>query len=378
MKNSKKLLAAVAALVVALAVSVGSTFAWFTTNKNVTVEGIQANVTSGDSNLEVAFVWDEQTAAPTGHAVGEIGDFGYSINLNDYLAEILEHTKFDALTDKGEVEDTDPVEYAESWETTNGYTLTDKLGNDAIAASKTSGTTETWIEGNYLTFTLRFRTTSATAESNGIQMNLLEDRSSVTSTKVEGKYPDIWGWDWTIPAEKEGDDPTDNWKTYFADKSLGEGKKMEADAMHAVRVAFHEASVTVPQSETDTTDAVKGEVEVDGTKGKVWDPYAYDAVTANNKATGTWSNYTAKNMAQLIEEHITGALAGSLDDMYEDPQYAVQKTGAEVAKLVKKDTEYYQADIKFYIWIEGTDADCFNNIFGDLINIQLGFGLVLE
>lgn len=54
MKKRSKLLLAVSALCVSLAVSATATFAWFTTNEKVSVSGIDATVTTANSGIEVS------------------------------------------------------------------------------------------------------------------------------------------------------------------------------------------------------------------------------------------------------------------------------------------------------------------------------------
>lgn len=60
MKATKKIVGATAALVAAVALSAGSTFAWFATNNSVNVAGMNVSVNSGQS------LWVSQTSATEG------------------------------------------------------------------------------------------------------------------------------------------------------------------------------------------------------------------------------------------------------------------------------------------------------------------------
>ena len=60
MKATKKIVGATAALVAAVALSAGSTFAWFATNNTVDVTGMNVSVTSGNS------LWVSETGSTSG------------------------------------------------------------------------------------------------------------------------------------------------------------------------------------------------------------------------------------------------------------------------------------------------------------------------
>ena len=366
MKNSKKLIAAVAALVVALAVSVGSTFAWFTTNSKVAVTGIQANVTTGSSNLEVALVGVQGVK-------GLVGDFAYSLDLSKPiadggLAEYFAATKFDALTDAGELKKpeataTDMSTWTWEGKTTYGQNLRNKAGevvNDDRTITKTTenpGTDNakdvyTVTSGSYLQFTLRFRTTAVAGteeeKTNGIPL-YLSAASKVTSAA----------------GDTHSDLVAQNDITEF---SITKGQTMTAKAQDAMRIAFHEADVEIP-TESTTDDGEVDWADDTGATGVVWEP----------NATSGWGDTTklAKGkFAQLVEESLTGV--SSLAGLYTEPAYKAKENisadGEQIIKLVKdEDSDYFYADVTVVIWLEGTDEDCLNSIFGDKLTIALNF-----
>ena len=340
MKNSKKLLTAVAALVVALAVSVGSTFAWFTTNKRVVVEGITANVTTGDANLEVAFVYDNDDF--DGHEKGEIGDFGYSIDLSDYLEETLKNLKFDHLTDNGALAATSETS-AGTWAGSgkNGAALT---GKDGKATSAICATDE--VEGNYLQFTLRFRTTTLEEGAKSIPLKLVSDEkvSYITSEKGK-KTPNIF------PNKEIKDGET---------TAAAMGQPIVANAKDATRVAVHPATVVEP-----TEEGGNGDVTVSD-NGYVWNPNVGEGMEV----------FTTINMAQEVEAQLTGKTTTYYAGIYKDPEYADLAEDAEyVVGTMKEVGDFFVVDVTFIVWIEGTDADCFNNIFDHSITINMSFEL---
>lgn len=121
MKATKKLIGALAALVIAIAVATGSTFAWFTTNQKVTVESLDLQVTSGNDDLQIAL------GKPTSATDWSNLKFGRKILSADVLKD--KTISLDALTSA----DTDH----------NGVELKDKENSAAG-------------EGSYLEFDLSF------------------------------------------------------------------------------------------------------------------------------------------------------------------------------------------------------------------------------
>lgn len=351
MKNSKKLIGAFAALVIALAVSVGSTFAWFTTNQKVTVTGISATVTTGDSNLEVALV----------DLDGHVGTYAYNLNLaNDTeFAKILANTKWEALTDNGELTPADQEKDAE-WQGngTNGLNLRDKGGAKASAVTKTPGQDSqpaTYSEGKYLAFTLAFRTPASDATASGIDLRLTLEKSSISSTHdiANNKY---------APLVATNSDLTKDFPS--PDYNFGENQKIEVNAQDAMRVAFHPVD-----KDGDLNVAKKTAKE--GDLGKVWIPNV-----------GTGNSGTTKNLAQQVEAMFTdGKNVSNFNGLYKDPAYTEFKPTAESRTVITMNNDkeanpvYCVAYVRVVIWLEGTDSDCLNSIFSDNVTINLGFDI---
>lgn len=350
MKASKKLIGASVALVAALAVSVGTTFAWFTTNNKVTVENIEASVTTGDSNLEVALIKKD----------GTVGTFGYTLNLNttDTLKEMFDNTKFDALTDNGAYDKGDgstAPSFAND-KSKNGLELLDKKGKEA----KLYGEKDVAV-GNYIAFNLRFRTPISEDTKEGLELKLSYD-SSVTSKHAN----EIDG---ASDAQKAKYAPlvatTDALVTDFG---IDKDQPIVTKAQDAIRIAFHELDNTKVNTVKDDT----------GAEGKVWTP--------------NQSEYDKKtnNLAQHVEAMFTeGKDVAWFANLYKAPKYSPftftnsasasdLKASTSVVKMVDDTVSkvYCTADVRVIIWLEGTDADCLNSIFSDLVTIKLGFELV--
>lgn len=345
MKNSKKLIGAVAAVVVALVISVGSTFAWFTTNNKVTVEGIKATVTTGDSNLEVAFVYADNT----------VGAFGYALDFDkdETMKKVIANVVFDALTDNGELDKTSSPNSWKGTEKKNGLALRNKKGENGVAA-KVDETGDNKVpgngKGNYLKFTLRFRTPSSDKTKDGLKLKLSTD-SSVTSThsQKENGYTPLVATDGSLDT----------------DFGIAKDRKIETNAQDAIRVAFHQVNATSHEVEDKT-----------GAAGWVWTPHADS------------ESYKGKNLAQAVEAMLTeGKTVTDFDGLYTDPAYndiaaakrdTSSSSGADdrmVVVTLKDDatTGYCTADVQIIIWLEGTDADCLNSIFSDDVVIKLAF-----
>lgn len=194
MKASKKLIGASAALIAALAVSVGSTYAWFTNQDNVTVSGIEASVTTGDSNLEVVQV-------ENGSGTEGINGTTYTYLLTSVVLEPSIELK--ALT-------------------TPTANVTDKGGIGLIDSAKSPANTTN--PKDYIEFFLRFR-------SNDQLTVKLNEGVSVTTTTNNHQTTGIQAWDDSIIAD-----------TYGA--AVTKGSVIDAVAANATRVAFLNGATT--------------------------------------------------------------------------------------------------------------------------------------
>lgn len=183
MKATRKLIGALAALVIAIAVATGSTFAWFTTNQKVTVESLDLQVTSGNDDLQIAL------GKPTSATDWSNLKFGRKILSADVLKD--KTISLDALTSA----DTDH----------NGVELKDKENSAAG-------------EGSYLEFDLSFYS------NKGLSV-LLGNTAEVAVKDTAVQAHQIFAWDDSITKATYG-------------QAVAKGARIEARAAHASRIAF--------------------------------------------------------------------------------------------------------------------------------------------
>ncbi len=96
MKATKKIVGAACALVAAVALSAGSTFAWFTTNSHVTAEGMQISVDTASEFLVVKAKGEENYSEATKYTVEDTtGNF----NTDTHKLKPSAHDAFSAVAD---------------------------------------------------------------------------------------------------------------------------------------------------------------------------------------------------------------------------------------------------------------------------------------
>ena len=388
MKASKKLITASVALVASLAVSVGSTFAWFTTSNYVAVGGINANVTTADSDVEVRQV------ASNGDV---IKDWAYSVQLD--LSVESENLLLTALGDPS----------------TNGVNLYDRE-NYAKEVNETSTGTKTTANGTstenlqdavakegFLEVYLQFRT-----KTEGVNGIYLSKASTVTGT--EGKRENVQAW---AGIENK----------YGTDVTVGE--EIHAEAKDAVRIGFYTVGEYTKGADREASRELTASLTAIG----VWAPNefllngaVYDGETdysTSNLYRGLMNGYYQNNLAKDYEAYlVSNSLHGDasldsdgVDDLYDFTGYTkyikegeyegaytyidgstdtaakflqlnLEEKTATSATEGTPDTgikgayngdEYKYAKLCFRLWTEGTDGDCFNNIFADEIIANLLF-----
>lgn len=345
MKTRTKLVGAVAALTVAVALSAGTTFAWFTSNPTSTISNISANVTTGGSgNIMVAVGHSSTGSFKTGLDTDDIGNY-----LN---------VAFDALcldTTDNNLEDVD--------------------GNNAVAASGTTGSS---YQGEYIKIPLTIRTDSADSI-------VLTESSSVTGT-ASSEPTNITAWR-TIEKNKYGNS-----------SEITQDGAIEASAYNAARVGF-----TVADSSDNSTDYAGNPIYT-GTEGtmKVWSPneamysgaiveqtgtegaaYSLNTNVDRSSVAVAGSNYWQNNLAGDYYYYMnsntnptnysTGGYSNYLTN------YTENSSNATIVETAKVGTSSYAyAFIYVYVWIDGNDGDCFNSIFDQNIVVNLAISTLTE
>ena len=334
-KATHKILMAAASLVIALGVASGTTFAWFTANRTVSVGSINATVTSGNDGLYIAIKKTD----------GTFTDFKTSLSTSDITSAIYSGSgsvELDALTsltyDGGNKVFTST--------NTKGSTLTAENG----VAQTFDGTAE---KNKYVELTLKFRTGVSQniflAQNNGTDS--VGNRSEIIPGTGDLTYVKAWA---AIDAD------TYNTSSYAKNANL------ETRAAYATRVAF---------------------ISNEGTpKKNVWAPYEVTDADGFTDAAGFYEGNCAEDYRQnfLSSSAVTPGTATKttvLNDVVmlsdADAQNKTKGSAVELGTTTDSDSDgVYEVELTIKIWIEGTDGDCFNSIFSDTITVNFIFNSI--
>ena len=327
-KATTKILLAALSLVMALGIATGSTFAWFTANRTVQIGAINATVTSGTQGLYVA-IWDQ--SASSGEGAYTAFEAGWDANA--ITAAVFGSTQnpsgtvlLDALTSAN-----------------NGETLTRENSQTAVTFSATAQ------NNAFLEIKLKFRTTTAQ------DIYLGYDGSNFNSTiSPVGNYNSTPVLAWTTIAAD----------TYGTHSQIAASAALETRAAYAARVAF----LTTANSETT---------------GVVWAPYDY--TTDNSDGYNTQAGFYKGNLARdyrnnLLDMNSTYTVANTNAVKLELDSNAESNTITTGATKIVSTTDnghgQFDAEVTVRIWIEGTDGDCLNSIFSDILAVNLVFNCI--
>ena len=283
MKATKKLIGAVVALIAALAVSVGATFAWFTSSNTAKVNQFSLNVKSETGDLFIGLKTGELSQGFVNYTPGDV-------KLSDVTLSADKSFKKRATNTPG-------------------------------ATAETAATTS-----DYVQFQLFFKSSA--------NMDVYLNTGSEVTCEPDTSN-DITIYDTTAQS-------TVNGSSYGAAIT---GGKLAASAANAVRISF------------STTTAVDSESD------KIWEPNADQGYNENNLAAdyekflqdGKWPTPGTPNAASSVVGNVEGL--------------GVAQETAKILTL-SKDVE---SSVYVTIWLEGTDGDCLNSIFSDVIKTTLVF-----
>lgn len=367
MKSSKKILGASVALGLAVALSAGSTFAWFSAgNTNVGVDSFDLSATTetNGANLDLAITTIGASNNPGDSEYKSIVTFGGG-DL-DALREIaLKPLTYD-LANSG---------------------FKNEAGGVVAAGSPSS-------QNGYITVRLVFRSTAA------MKIYLNEDSSVLPS---EEGTPKAMTFKDSELGSKFGDKLTNTAAGYGAvatedyENDAASGDRtftIKARAANAARVMFEEKKAsgataiwspneyyiggkqaTQGSSDGDNTDEDSNQIENGFCYGNFASDYNYlkkaaieDAMgnptliagldPANNNTNVTQADYTAK----ALTKGESGTLIATTTDVKADWAGGGYITGSGYFAVV---------DVTF--WLEGTDGDCIDSILGDKLSVLLNF-----
>lgn len=341
MKSSKKILGASAALGLAVALSAGSTFAWFTTGKtNVNVDSFQLSATANSTevDLQVAFA-----AIGTTDVVSL--DYGYSLSWDEITDSALKNVKNTKLK---------PLTY--------------DVGGKEWTTNKTETYEAAGADAGLVGFSLVFKSPA----NMPVKIYLAGD-SAVEAVEINDGNPKL-----TADTIEHTTIQNRLKSGYYTGTTLSDGSSVQARMANASRVLFRT---------TDKNTAhvwCPNEYNVDGSEETT-------STTANDTAKGFWKNNLAGDIAAVAKLLADGTPLSGIDEaaIAGETITATAYTGIGVEKYsVSGETvsgtvlgttasdgsvgfNYLILDV--YVWIEGTDGDCMNSILGDAMNIILGF-----
>ncbi len=341
MNNKNKLILSSAALAMATLVSVGSTFAWFSSNTVVNMNNLNVGIEMAqDENNLVFNVTEKGAATPT--------QYFNSIDLasNATMQAILTNKVLAPVTT------TDGVAYKQKDANNEGYVYT--YTADAADTS-------------YVMFDVHFR-------SNVAVPVYLNTGSAVTSEgAVPGQYIEPWAG--YVAGNYGG--------------TVGE-TQLKPLAQNAVRVLFTDNARKVlwAPNEAEADGKISNATEAGNGKG-YW--------KGNLQADYYTALYGMAQVEQTVNSAINTGLADNYttlvpvagDTVYADAENTDKgNTGYEsnwgtvsakegitpVALMTKNEaTGFYEGKCTVTIWLEGTDGDCFNAILNQAITCAFSF-----
>ena len=322
-RKTRKIFMSVLMIVFVGLILTASTYAWFTSNKKVTVNQIDVNVTASNG-LQVsvdARTW--KTIITNTDITGAVATYPTAVNQLPSLTNSMS-----------------PVSTAGGVDATTGFLKMFKgeIGSDSegqLTVSATQSTEVSGTSGNFVAFDLFFQVTSntpiyLTSDSNVVALN--------TSTGIE----------------------------------------------NAARVAFlQQGAVQTAGTDPAVIQALKA---ADGTTLKLWEPN-YDVHTAAaiaNANSNYGQTTTAAGATRLSYYGIKADIPSASNILLnsQDTQYFTAMTPTITSVAAGIPTNAYATAFtllpgitkyRVYMWVEGQDVDCENNASGGSLSYNLQF-----
>lgn len=385
MKSSKKIIGASAALGLAVALSAGSTFAWFTGgNTNVSVKNFDIGVTTesdgADLQIAVGLVSDQFPTSTT--------DFGYSIDLldNDYSAGVADLIA-DATNGDAPLKTLKPLTYNETDKKFYGSDWTGS--NEASITEETAGMLKFRV---ILSSSVEMKITLSTDAA--VSASVGSTGTPIKATATEPFALPLWsGLNGATYSATDG-----NSVDGVGGSSASDGV-ITARAANAARVLFEEkktggiTSVWCPNeyytdgAEFDGTTEVSGKTKTGTHKGfyknNLASDYAYAVKQIKNGVAPGDVEFTVGAGTEGASE-INAAYAKAKIKQREYSHPVVPGT-TEIARLSDQlgsdsvISSYVGSNAGFFavidvtLWLEGTDGDCLDAVKNDLMNVVLAF-----
>lgn len=356
--STKKILISSVALIAALGVAAGSTFAWFASNSTVTVSGFESNVVSGSDSLTMAVTaYDSDDTQEAYNAL----TYSSTVTNEQIKKAILGGSAtaaspiyLAALTAKNtQTGEATPDIY-------DGTAFETEAGNQVTDPNST-----TLTEGSYVSFKVVFRNRNVVSENTARYIALSSD-STIDRSDNGKSIPLPTNQYTTIDGNI-----TASGATYYGSELKTAGaaadRRLTAYAADAVRVSF-----------VTSTEA--------GNSGKVWSPYERYATGGNTDdpsqtAQTNARGYYLNNLANDYRNDTLGTASEVTQKAYTSSVITAANASDDVKRISKNleafnsDDTYTYTSVVVNIWIEGTDGDCFDAILQDDFKLTLKFSV---
>ena len=284
-----------------------TTYAWFTTNAEAKVSNVTVNAEATSDSIYLSL---------------DGIHFSNSITLDASKVQLTSVSYVDGAYKKYNGKDSETA--TENWDATTAGTVTpDATGIKGTATDK----------GQYLTFTIYFKTTS-----NGSNI-VFDDESTSFTNSTPNEFTLLADYDKTLAGSK------------YANGYLVNATRL---AVTSYASGFEGAQITKDATFGDATRTVYKTVDA--------------AATTYDKDSGIIQT-DAKNYAWQYYQ----AVMGNRTNVVPTAETAEAISSTTVVATGAKSGSIYKADFTFYV--EGWDADCMDAILGQNIDMALGFKL---
>ena len=383
MKNSRKLLISAVALVISLAVSVSTTFAWFTISANPSLGKIDLQVKSASEGMYISMIQPKQTKV----AEVNVGDqekaaqntfnFYKTSYSNSDVTAILDGGSSAYVLLRNNSQHTIPVADALL---NSGFKMRDVTFNSSALYTPAGDNTfrrenDTGVDGfttvigpntgeAYVSFSVYFLAQNPLYVYLDVNSKVGSDNSNST-------------------------DKVTAWKSEAASTygtAITAGQLIEAQSANAARIGF----ISSYNATNPSTLVQSGTLS---TTNQVWEPNSSSGYSVNfDSGSSEWTNLandyrnyyynrgTAGNPAELW---LSTATMGYLNG-HKNTSTMTTTAGALITQLQLNgeiddglgsgsSNVYYTAKVTVNIWIEGWDGDCFNSILDNWFTTNLQF-----
>lgn len=325
MKATKKIVGAACALVAAVALSAGSTFAWFTANNVVKVGQVEGTVVTMGGDLKIALVTETKTESTTTYSEGP---YAYSLTAPEFKAAgATEASQFTHVTSSDGVTFTGVPKQQDKADPDTGKEWV--AGAEAVAMK------------DYYTYTVSL------LSDTKMDIYLQQGDTTLTSSGTTDTAKQILAW----KAITEND----------YGKAVELNNRITAEAKDAARVAFNVFTMTYGE-DGKVASATKD------TSAKFWNPGEATGFSKGNLALD-YFNYN-NQFAEADKLTDAGSLGNKVSDIKPIATAGSPATGdVKLCTLEAGKPQY----ITISLWLEGFDGDCFNSIFSQTLTFGVGF-----